>query len=284
MKFRNSPLFFGLIIIILFVAAQQSLFIVHQTQRALVLQLGKPVGGVREPGLHFKLPMVQNVVYLDARVLDYDAQPAEILTADKKNLVVDNFSKWRIVEPLAFYTSVRTVPRAQARLDDIVYSDLREALGRYTLNEIVSTKRDVIMRQVTKRSNQLVSQFGIEVIDVRIKRADLPPENERAIFGRMRAERERTAKQYRSEGREEASKITAMADRESTLIVAEAGRKAAVLRGEGDAQAISLYAEALKRDPKFYEFQRSLEAYQKALSQKTRIVLTPDSPFLQHFE
>lgn len=261
----------------------QSMFMVDQTERAIVLELGKPVGDKPlGPGLHFKLPFIQNVVFFDSRILNYDAEPAEILTRDKKNMVVDNYTKWRITDPLLFYRTVRSIPRAQARLDDIIYSEIRVALGNYTLIEIVSGKRGQITQEVTTKSNALVSEYGIEVMDVRIKRTDLPAENARAIFGRMRAERERQAKQYRSEGQEESSKITALADRERSILQADARRQASVLRGEGEAEAIRLWADALGRDPEFYAFQRSLEAYEKSLKENSKVVLTPDSPFFKY--
>jgi membrane protease subunit HflC len=271
-------IFVGLVVVF------QSAFTVHQTQNALVLQLGKPVGGVLEPGLHFKLPFVQNVIYFDARVLDYDAQPAEALTKDKKALVLDNYARWRITDPLRFYQTVRTIPGAQARLDDIVYSQLRVFLGRYTLTEVVSSERSAIMEMVTKRSSDLISEYGIEIIDVRIKRTDLPPENQRAIFGRMRAERERQAKQYRSEGQEESTTIKSTADKEQAVILAEARRQASVIRGEGEALSTRIFAEALSKSPEFYEFQRSMEAYKKSLTGKTRILLTTDDQFLKYLK
>ena len=175
----------------------QCVFVVDQTERAIVLQLGKPVGDADyEPGLHFKLPFVQNVIFFDSRVLEYDAPAAEILTQDKKNMVVDNFSRWRIVNPLLFYQKVRSVQNGLSRIDDIVYSQLREALGRYTLTEIVAVERSTIMDEVTTKSNVLLGEYGIHIIDVRIKRTDLPQENQLAIYGRMKAERERQAKQY----------------------------------------------------------------------------------------
>lgn len=263
----------------------QTAFIVDQTQRAIVLQLGKPVTEESlGPGLHFKLPFVQNVVFFDSRILDYDAKPAEILTRDKKNMVVDNYTKWRIVDPLQFYRTVRSQQMAQARLDDIIYSELRVALGNYSLIEVVSDKRGVIMKEVTDTSNELVKEYGIEVVDVRIKRTDLPAENERAIFGRMRAERERQAKQYRSEGQEEASKIRAMAERERTILLADANRKSAMLRGQGEAEAIAIWAQALNKDKSFYEFTRSLEAYEKAFGAGGKLFLTPDMPFFKHLQ
>jgi membrane protease subunit HflC len=272
----------GVVLVVGLVVLSQSVFTVDQAERAIVLQLGKPVAGPLEPGIHVKVPFVQNSVHFDARILDYDARPAEILTKDKKAMVVDNYTKWRINDPLQFYRTVRTVDRAKARLDDIIYSQVRVALGQRTLHEIVALERGEIMSQVTRKSRELVTEYGIEVIDLRIKRTDLPPENERAIFGRMSAERERQAKQYRSEGREEAAKIKAKVDRERQVILAEADRKSQVLRGQGDAQAITIFAAALNKDPEFFNFQRSLEAYAKSFENKTRLVLTPDSEFLRY--
>ncbi|MES9996606.1 protease modulator HflC [Desulfovibrio aminophilus] len=270
--------------VLLLLVLTQTAFVVHQTETAIVVQLGKPVTGALKPGLHFKLPLVQSVTFFDARVLDYDAKRAEILTEDKKAMVVDHYTKWRITDPLLFYQTVRTETGAQARLDDITYAALREALGRHTLIEVVSEKRTEIMEQVVKQSQELLSPYGILVVDVRIKRTDLPPENERAIFGRMQAERERQAKQYRSEGQEEAAKIRAQADKERTVLLAEAERQASTIRGEGDAKATRTYAEAYGQSPEFYSFKRSLEAYESSLKDNTRLVLTPGSPFLRYFQ
>jgi membrane protease subunit HflC len=264
------------------IALFQSMYTVDETEIAIVLQLGKPVGEPKQPGLQFKKPFVQNVLFFDHRVLEYDAAPAELLTKDKKTMIVDNYTKWRIKDPLQFYRTVRTLAAAQARLDDIVYSQIRERLGRYTLTEIVSEERAKIMTEVTTKASTLIAEYGIEVVDVRIKRTDLPPENERAIFGRMRAERERQAKQYRSEGSEESSKIRSLAERERTIILAEAERKSAVLQGQGDAEATRIYAEALNQSPDFFSFKRSLEAYEKSFEDNTSMVLTPKSEFFRY--
>ena len=258
-----------------------STYVVHQTEQALVLQFGEPRKVVQEPGLHFKLPFIQNVAYFDARLLDYDSPPAEVLTKDKKTLVLDNYSRWRIVDPLAFYQTVRSIPRAQARLDDIIYSEMRVALGQFLLIEVVNQKRAEIMAQVSKKASEIIRDYGIEVVDVRIKRTDLPPENERAIFGRMRAERERQAKQYRSEGQEESAKVRSDAERERTVILADAERQSAILRGQGDAEATKTYAQALEQGPDFYSFQRSLEAYEKSFQNNTTFVLSPHSEFFK---
>ncbi len=278
----SAPLAILLIICVLGIA--QSAFIVKQTEKAIVLQLGKPKAGPLGPGLHFKLPFVQNVIYFDSRLLEYDARPAEILTKDKKNMVVDNYSKWRITDPLQFYRTVTSIPRAQARLDDIIYAELRVALGGYTLIEIISSDRTAIMKEVTEKSNSLVSAYGIEINDVRIKRTDLPAENARAIYGRMRAERERMAKQYRSEGNEAAARITAQADKERAITLADADLKAEILRGKGDAIATKTYADSFGKDPKFYEFKKSLDAYEAAFKNKTRIIMSQDNPFLKYMK
>ena len=263
----------------------QCVFVVDQTERAIVLQLGKPVGTADyEPGLHFKLPFVQNVIFFDSRVLEYDAPAAEILTQDKKNMVVDNFSRWRIVNPLLFYQTVRNIQGGLSRIDDIVYSQLRESLGRYTLTEIVAVERSTIMDEVTTKANVLLGEYGIHIIDVRIKRTDLPQENQLAIYGRMKAERERQAKQYRSEGREEATKITTLADRQRAVILADARRAAEAARGEGEAAATAVYAQALSQDPDFYEFVRTMDAYKKTMKDQTQFVLTPQSEFFKYLQ
>ncbi|OBQ56772.1 protease modulator HflC [Halodesulfovibrio spirochaetisodalis] len=282
MKKTTTPILILLVLIVAIVF--QSAFIVKQTEKAIVLQLGKPDNNVYGPGLHFKIPFIQNVIYFDARLLEYDAQPAEALTQDKKALVLDNYARWRIVNPLLFYQTVRTIPGAQARLDDIVYSQLRAALGRYTLTEIVSTERDSIMQMVTKRSSDLIKAYGIEIVDVRIKRTDLPAENQRAIFGRMRAERERQAKQYRSEGQQQSITIKSLANKERTIILAKANKEAEIIRGQGDAIATKIYAESLGKDEDFYNFQRSLEAYKQSFKNNTRIVVTPENKFLHEMQ
>ncbi len=279
LKKSSAPL--AILIIVAVLGIAQSAYIVKQTEKAIVLQLGKPKSGPMGPGLHFKLPFVQNVIYFDSRLLEYDARPAEILTKDKKNMVVDNYSKWRISDPLQFYRTVRSIPRAQARLDDIIYAELRVALGRYTLIEIISSDRTSIMEEVTQTSNALLEPYGIEVLDVRIKRTDLPPENARAIYGRMRAERERMAKQYRSQGSEAAARITAAADKERAITIADANLKADILRGEGEGKATKIYADSFGKDPRFYEFKKSLEAYETGLKENTRLILSQDNPFLK---
>jgi len=278
MKKYSSVLLFGLVLIV--IVGWFSVFTVDQTQTALVLELGKPVSDALKPGLHFKLPY-QNVIYFDARVLEYDAPPAEVLTKDKKNLVVDNYSRWKIIDPLLFYKSVQTIRKGISRIDDIVYAQLRVALGNYLLTEIVSTKRNEIMQKVTQNCDRLLRNYGIAVLDVRIKRTDLPPENERAIYNRMKAERERQAKMYRSEGKEEAAKIRAKTDRERAVMLAQAQKQAEELKGQGDALATAIYAKALSQGPDFYAFYKSLQAYKSAFNKRTQFILTPQTEFLR---
>ncbi len=279
-KYKKLYTIFIALILVVFVASQ-SLFIVHQTQNAIVIQLGRPIDKEYGPGLHLKLPFIQNVVYVDVRALDYDARPAEALTSDKKTIVLDNYARWRIISPIDFYRTVRTIPAAQARLDAVVYSQLRAQLGSHTLTEVVSSQRSQIMEIVTERTSDQMKEFGIEVVDVRIKRTDLPQENQRAIFERMRAERERQAKQYRSEGSEESTKIRSEADKERALILADANYQAQVLRGEGDALAAKIFADAFTNAPEFYSLQRGLEAMQKSLKNDTRVFLSEDHPLLK---
>lgn len=270
---------------LLLLVGSQCLFMVDQTERALVLQLGKPVGqGPLGAGLHFKLPFIQNVIFLDARILGYDAKPEEITTQDKKYMHVDSYAKWRITNPLEFYRSFNNVTNAMSRLDDIVRSQLRVVLGRYTLHQVVSEGRIEIMAQILAGCQELLAPFGIEVVDVRIKRTDLPPENARAIFGRMQAERERQAKEYRAEGQREADTIKAQANKERSVILAEAGKQAEIIRGQGDAKATAIYAQALEQDPQFYELTRSLQAYRQGLVGDTKVILTQSSPFLKFFK
>jgi membrane protease subunit HflC len=259
-----------------------SVFTVDETEQAIITQLGKFVRSVTEPGLHFKLPFIQSVHKFEDRVLEYDAAAAKIITEDKKHLLVDNYARWRIVDPLKLYQTVRNETGAQARLDDIVFSEIREELARHTLTEIVSVNREAIMDEVGRQCDQKARDYGVQVIDVRVKRADLPADVTHSVYARMRAERQRIAKKYRSEGEEEAVKIRAKTDKEKTILLAESYRQAEKLRGEGDAEAIKVYAEAFEKDPEFYAFVRTLQAYEKSLSSDTTIILPSDSEFFRY--
>ena len=259
-------------------------YTVPQWEQAIVVQLGEPVRTVQEPGLYFKRPLVQDVLYFDKRLLAYDAAPKEILTKDKQQLVVDNFSRWRIRDPLQFYRTVRDEAGAQSRLDDVIYSIVRENLGRHTLREIMNEKRTEVMTEVTKESDAKARDYGIEVADVRIKRADLPEKNELNVFNRMRTERERLAKKFRAEGDEEARKIRSESDKEVQILTAEARKQADITRGEGDAHAVKIFADAYGRDLDFYQLVRTLEAYRNSISDGTTLILSPNSEFFRYLK
>ena len=258
------------------------LFTIDETEQAIITQLGKYVRTVTEPGLNFKIPFLQSVHKFEDRVLEYDAAAAPVITSDKKHLIIDNYARWKIVDPLKLYQTVRDESGGQARLDDIVFSELREEVARHTLTEIISVNRETIMEKVHKQCDEKAREYGVEVVDVRIKRADLPSEVARSVYARMKAERERIAKKYRSEGEEEAVKIRATTDKVKTILLAEAYREAEKVRGEGDAGAITIYAEAFEKDPEFYAFIRTLEAYEKSLGRDTTVILPSDSEFFQY--
>ncbi len=273
-----------IVIILILIGISQSFYTVDETQRAIVLQLGKPVGDAVGPGLHFKIPLIQQVKKFDHRILEYDSPPAEVITKDKKTLVVDNYTRWRIYDPLRFYRTAVTISGGLARLDDIVYSELRVALGRYQLIDIVSSKRSEIMKSVTQDVKKELKKYGIQVIDVRIKRTDLPPENQKAIYARMRSEREREAKMYRSEGYEQAAIIKAKAQKERAILLAEANKKAEIIKGEGDANATTIYAQAYKQDEKFFDLIRSFEAYKNSIDENSTIIMSSGNEFLRYME
>jgi membrane protease subunit HflC len=264
------------------VISSRVFYTVSETEQVVVTQLGRPVRLVRTPGLHLKIPFLQQLTFFDGRLLDYDSAPAPVITRDKKSLVVDSYAKWHVNDPLKFLQTVQNEAGAQARLDDIVYSKVREQLGLHDLAEIIANKRDPIMHAVTIGSNDAAAAYGIAVVDVRIKRADLPPENAQAVYGRMRAEREREAKRYRAEGQEEALKIRAETDKQRTIMLAEAYKQEQAIRGEGDAEAIRIYAQAFQQDPDFFAFVRTLEAYRKSLKGKTTLLLPPHMEFLKY--
>ncbi len=257
-------------------------FTVDEREQVVVTRVGEPKRTILEPGLYFKVPFVEQVHSFDNRLLFSDADPAPIYTQDKKNLIVDNFARWKIVEPLKFMRSVQTVFGAQSRLDDIIYAAVREELGKRTLEEIMSGNRKQIMDAVTNRSRSDAENLGVEVVDVRIKRVDLPEENKKNVFDRMRAERARQAKEYRAEGEEAALKIRAETDLEVTRLKSDAFQKSQLIRGQGDAEALKIYADAFQQDPKFYEFQRTLEAYEKTLGQRTTVVLPLTTDFFKY--
>ncbi len=272
------------VIVGLFFLGASPLFTVDIIQNAIVVQLGKPVRDITEPGLYVKIPFIQEVTYFDKRLLDYDSQAQDVITQDKKTLLLDNYAKWRIVDPLKVYQNFQTQRGARQRLNDIIYSELRVELGRHDLLEIVADHRADLMKIVTQRSHEKASAYGIEIQDVRIKRADLPEQNEKAVFARMQAERERQAKQYRAEGAEEAQKIRSEAEKDREIILAQAYKESEELRGAGDAKAFKVYAEAYRQDTHFFEFTRSMEAYKKTFKEKSTLVMSPDSEFLRYLK
>ncbi|MCF7824978.1 MAG: protease modulator HflC [Candidatus Marinimicrobia bacterium] len=270
------------LLVVLFIYG--GIMIVNENEQIVIVQLGKPVRNITNPGLNFKIPFIQSATVFEKRLLEYDSAPNTILTEDKKNLILDNYAQWRIIDPLKFMQTMQTQAKAQSRLDDIIYSSLRVQLGTHLMHEIVSTMRDSLMHKVTQNANLSSTDYGIEIVDVRIKRADLPRENEQAVFDRMKAERERMAKQFRSEGDEQAVKIRAETDKDREIILADAYKAAQMVRGDGEAQAIKIYAQAFQQDPDFYEFVRTMEAYTEIFDDKTKLVLTPESEFLRYLK
>jgi membrane protease subunit HflC len=261
-----------------------TVYVVPEWQQAIVTRFGEPIRTVREPGLYLKLPWVNTVSYFDRRVLSTDAPGGEYLTLDKKRLAIDHISRWRIVDPLQFFRTVQDERGAMARLDDIITAGLRQEIAKENFKEIIREKREAIMEQVTGAARVQAEPFGIAVVDVRIKRADLPPEVQASVFARMQAERQRIALRYRAEGEEKAREIRAIADREREVIVAKAYADSQRLRGGGDAEAITVTGRAFGQDPAFYGFLRRLETYERVFAEGTTIVLSPKSDLLRFLE
>ncbi|MBV8775757.1 MAG: protease modulator HflC [Alphaproteobacteria bacterium] len=281
---RRLLIVIAVVLVAVGVLADSAFFIVDQTESALVLQFGQPRREVRSPGLWVKRPFVENVVFYDNRVLDYEPPPEEVIVSDQKRLVVDSYARYRIVNPLLFYQTVGTEDGVRARLSAIVNGSLRRVLGNVTLSDILSVKRAGIMIQIRDEVAEEAKSFGITVVDVRLRRADLPEENSEAIYARMKSERQQQASQYRGEGAEAAQSVRANAERERTVILAEAQRDAQRVRGDGDAQAIKTYADAFGQDKAFFAFYRSLQAYRAALAgHDTSFVLSPDNSFFRFF-
>ncbi|MCH6544917.1 MAG: protease modulator HflC [Deltaproteobacteria bacterium] len=270
------------LIVVLIIFGWNTLFTVGEWEQAIVIQLGEFKRTIQKPGLNWKYPFVQQVITLEQRILASDAQPAEYLTKDKKRVVVDHVTRWKIKDPFLFYKTVRAEAGARARLDEIVFSELREELARRNFAAIIAEEREPAMEAVAARSAKKAEEFGIDVVDVRVKRADLPREVQESVFARMRSERERISKRYRSEGAEESAKIRAGTDKEKTIILAKAYEESETRRGEGDAEATAIYGKAYGQDPEFYSFVRSLEAYDKFLSKKSTILLPQDSRLLRY--
>ena len=269
---------------LLFLTAYGSMFVVHQVQQVLVLQFGDPKRIIKEPGLKFKLPLIQNTVDYDKRILDYDLPVEEIIASDQKRLVVDPFARYKILDPLKFYQTVRNENGIRNRLNSIIIAELRRVEGGVELSSLLTDKRQSIMSDIRDEVNREAQRFGIEVIDVRIRRADLPEANSLAIYDRMKSEREKEAREYRAQGQEASKRIRSIADRDKTVILANASKKGQILKGEGDSQSIKIYANAFKKDPEFFMFYRSMQAYKESLSdESTTMVLSPNSDFFKYF-
>ncbi len=272
------------IIILLFATLYFSIFIVKEINQAIVLQFGDPKRIIEKPGLNFKIPFIQNVVFLDKRILNLDTPPEEVIASDQKRLIVDAFARFQIVDPLKFYISVGNERVARSRLSTIINSRIRNVLGRQRLQTLLSEDRTKQMALIQDGVNVEAENFGINIVDVRIKRADLPPANSEAIFRRMQTEREREAKEFRAKGAEMAITITSTADKEVTVILAEAEKKSEIMKGEGDGQRNKIFAGAFGQDPEFFAFYRSMQAYEKALiGGETSLILSPDSEFFKFF-
>lgn len=277
----KKAIFSIVFLVICFIGVNSVFFTVDEKEQLVITRFGKPIRQINTAGLKMKVPFVDQLTYFDKRLLAYDSNPTEIITQDKKTLVVDNFSRWKIIDPLKFLQTVRNETGAQARLDDIIYSELRLELGRKDLIKIVASERTELMDTVTQASDTKARKYGIQIIDVRLKRSELPSENLKSIYGRMRTERNRIARQYRSEGAEEAQKIRAQTDRERDILLAGAYEKEQIKKGIGDAKSIDLNAKAFSQDPDFYAFLKSIDVYKESLKDKTTIVLPPDSEFLK---
>lgn len=276
----------GVVVIVGLAAAAVyfSLFVVHVNEQAIVLEFGKPVKIISDPGLFWKIPVVQTVDYFDKRILDLDSAPQEVTASDQKRIVVDAFARYRITDPLLFYQAVRDERMVRSRLGPVMESSLRRVLGSSSFQEVVKDRRESLMKDIARQVNEEGKQFGLEVVDVRIKRVDLPEQNSKNVFDRMRAERQREAAEFRGEGAGAANRIRADADRQVTIIKADATRDGERLRGDGDGERNRIYADAYSRDPEFFAFYRSMQAYEHGLKPTdTRLLLSPDSAFFNFF-
>jgi membrane protease subunit HflC len=274
----------AVILIAALVVAYGALFTVYQTHQALVVRLGDPVRVVTEPGLHVKAPLIDTIISIDKRILDLENPAQEIIASDQKRLVVDAFARYRINNALRFYQAVGSIEGANARLQTLLNSALRRVLGESTFIELVRDQRDDLMRRIQEQLDREAAQFGIQVIDVRIRRADLAEQNSQAVYQRMQTERQREAAEFRATGTQRAQEIRAKADRDVTVTVADATAKSEQIRGEGDSERNRIFADAFNRDPDFFAFYRSMQAYEASMhGNDTRLLLKPDSDFFRYF-
>jgi modulator of FtsH protease HflC len=273
-----------LLLLVVTIIGYSSVFTVDQTEQALVVRLGEPVGVVTEPGLHFKAPFIDNVIDIDKRILDLENPSQEVIASDQKRLVVDAFARYRIKNALQFYQSVGSIQAANIQLTTLLNASLRRVLGEVTFIQVVRDEREALMKRIRDQLDKEANGYGIEVVDVRIRRADLPEQNSQAVYQRMQTERQREAAEFRAQGGQKAQEIRSNADREATVIVAEANSTAEQIRGEGDGERNRLFAEAYGKDPDFFAFYRSMTAYENGLkSSDTRFLLRPDSDFFKFF-
>jgi modulator of FtsH protease HflC len=279
----KKSIFIGLLIALVFVGVQ-AIYIIREGQQGIVFQFGNPIRVVQEPGLYIRAPFIQDLVLLDSRILGTEPQTAEYLTLDKKRLLVDHISRWQITDPLLFYRTVRTEPGARARLDQVIAGRLREEIARHNFIDIVREKREPIMEVVTDGAQDAATSFGITLVDVRIQRIDLPEEVQTSVFARAKAERERIAKRYRAEGEERALEIRASAEKDREIILATAYQQSQVLRGEGDADAARIYAEAFGQDIEFYSLTRRLQVYDNIINSGSTLVLPPSSDLFRYLQ
>ena len=276
--------YLGLLLGLLAFVGAGSLYTVNQIQQVIILQFGKPVDVVKDPGLHWKLPFIWDVEHYDKRILDFNLPLEEPIAADQKKMLIDSFARYRITDPLKVFQTVRTETVIRQRIDALINSAMRSVVGQVPLTSLLSQEREQIMRDIRDQVNAETAQFGIEVIDVRIRRADLPEANSQAVYERMKSQRDQEAKKIRSEGSEAAQRIRAAADKDKIVILADARRKGEILRGEGEAESTRIYAEAANQDPEFYDFYRSLLAFRRSMAkQDTSMVLAPGSEFLRYF-
>ena len=274
----------GIVAVAALIVLLDALFIVPQVQQAIVIQFGEPKRVIQDPGLHAKVPFIQRVILYDNRLLGLDPPAKEVLLSDKKRIVVDAFLRFRIVNPLLFYQALQTEEMAHSRLSDATVSSLRDVLGKFDMKTVLSPKRPEIMDQIRDEVDSKAKAFGVEVVDVRIRRADLPNETSQAVYARMRSEREREAKEFRAQGQQMNQKIKAEADRDKIKLLAQAQKDAQILRGQGDKEAANIWAKASRRDKDFYAFYRSLEAYKNSIkTDGTSLVISPDSEFFKFF-
>jgi membrane protease subunit HflC len=284
MRFNMAGGLVLIAILAVLIVGYSSMFTLYQTQQALVLRLGQPQAPITEPGLHVKLPLVDTVVYIDKRILDLEAPAQELIASDQKRLVVDAFARYKIIDPLRYYQTLGSVGAANSQLQILMSSGLRRVLGESTFSQVVRDEREQLMARIRQQVDREAANYGISVVDVRIRRADLPEQNSQAVYQRMQTERQREAAEFRAQGSQKSQEIRSRADRDVTVLLADATAKAEQTRGEGDAERNRIFADAFGRDPDFFSFYRSMQAYEAAFHRTdTRMLLKPDSEFFRYF-